>query len=138
VTCIKRKENTKMRGLIAVVALVASVTTLNLQADQAVAYTVAEGDTIHTIAGKYEVAVEDILVTNGLQSEEIEVGTVLFIPPVHAKGYFNPENGDYTFVAGDDLYAVAERFGTTVEKIREANELESDEVEVGETIYIPD
>ncbi len=127
-----------MRGLIAFVALVAGIITLDLQADQAVAYTVVEGDTIHTIAGTYEVTVEDILVTNGLQSEEIEVGTVLYIPPEHAKGYFNPENGDYTFVAGDDLYAVAERFGTTVEKIREANELESDEVEVGETIYIPD
>lgn len=127
-----------MRGLIAAVALVTGVVTLNLQADEAVAYTVVEGDTLQTIAGTYEVTVEDILVTNGLQNEEVEVGAVLYIPPEHARGYFNPENGDYTIVAGDDLYAIAQRFGTTVDEIREANELESDDVAVGETIYIPD
>lgn len=127
-----------MKGLIAIVAMISGMAAWNLQADEAVAYTVVEGDNIQTIAGTYEVTVEDILVTNGLAAEDIEVGTVLYIPPEHAKGYFNPDSGDYTIVTGDDLYAIAERFGTTVEKIKEVNELDSNEVEVGETIYIPD
>jgi len=127
-----------MKRLIAILAVVAALSTWNVQADEAIAYTVAEGDSIQTIAGTYNVTVEDLLITNGFATEDIEVGMIVYIPPEHAKGYFNPDSGDYTVVAGDDLYAIGERFGTTVEAIVEANGLESNEVEVGEVIYIPD
>jgi len=127
-----------MNRLITIVAAVAALGVWNVHADEAIAYTVVEGDSIQTIAGTYEVTVEDILVSNGLAVEDLEVGMVVYIPPEHAKGYFNPDSGDYTVVTGDDLYAIAERFGTTVEAIVEANELESNEAEVGEVIYIPD
>ena len=127
-----------MKRSIAILAAFAALSAWNVQADEAIAYTVVEGDSIQTIAGTYNVTVEDILITNGFEAEEIEVGMVVYIPPEHAKGYFNPDSGDYTVVEGDDLYAIGERFGTTVEAIAEVNELESNEVEVGEVIYIPD
>jgi len=39
---------------------------------------------------------------------------------------------------GDDLYAIAKRFGTTVEAIGEANAMTSDKIEAGATLQIPD
>jgi LysM repeat protein len=42
-----------------------------------VEYTRAEGDDIQTLAGQYGVSIEQILVSNGLQTDEITVGTVI-------------------------------------------------------------
>ena len=80
---------------------------------EVVEYTWAEGDDIQTLAGQYDVSVEQILVSNGLQTDEITVGTVIYIPPKHATGYFNPETGVYTIAPGDDLLEISRRFGTT-------------------------
>ncbi|MEA3274463.1 MAG: LysM domain-containing protein [Pseudomonadota bacterium] len=41
--------------------------------DSLVAYTVVEGEDIQTVAGNYDVTVEEILVSNGLETEEITV-----------------------------------------------------------------
>ncbi|MGB5830541.1 MAG: LysM peptidoglycan-binding domain-containing protein [Thiohalocapsa sp.] len=48
------------------------------------------------------------------KADEITIGSVFSIPPQHATGYFNPQTGIYTIAAGDDLYEIARRFGTTV------------------------
>ncbi len=92
---------------------------------EAVAYTVVEGDDIQTVAGRYDVTVEDIQISNGLETEEIAVGSVIYIPPKHARGYYDPENGTYLVAPGDDLLEIARRFGTTVEALEQANGLDS-------------
>ncbi len=108
------------------------------QTDGAVAYTVAEEDTIETIAGEYDVSVEDIMVTNGLETEEVEVGSVIYIPPAHARGYFDPDTGIYLIAPGDDLNGIAERFGTTVAAIQQANDLSGTTIDAGATLQIPE
>jgi LysM repeat protein len=105
--------------------------------DMAVAYTIVEGDTLETVAGQYDVTVEDIMVTNGFETEEIEVGTVVYIPPPHAAGFYDPDTGTYVIAEGDDLSAIAERFGTTVAALEEANDLQSSEIIAGATLQIP-
>ena len=107
------------------------------QADEAISYTIVEGDSIETVAGTYDVTVEDIMIANGLESEEIEVGTVLYIPPQHARGYFDPETGTYLVAPGDDLMSIANRFGTTVEALEQANGLTSTVIDSGATLQIP-
>jgi len=104
---------------------------------EVVEYTWAEGDDIQTLAGQYDVSVEQILVSNGLQTDEITVGTVIYIPPKHATGYFNPETGVYTIAPGDDLLEISRRFGTTVEAIQEENDLDGTEIIAGNTLLIP-
>ena len=126
-----------MKRLIIAAAVAVMFGAWNAQADEAVAYTVVEGDDIQTIAGRYDVTVEDMLITNGLESEEITVGTVIYIPPKHAKGYYDPANGTYVVAPGDDLYEIARRFGTTVVAIGEANAMTSNKIEAGATLQIP-
>jgi len=126
-----------MKRLILAAAAAAMFGTWNVQADEAIAYTVIEGEDIQTVAGRYDVTVEDIVITNGLETEEITVGTVIYIPPKHARGYYDPDAGTYLIAPGDDLYAIAKRFGTTVEAIGEANTMTSNKIEAGATLQIP-
>ncbi len=109
----------------------------NVQADEAIAYTVVEGEDIQTVAGRYDVTVEDIMISNGLETEEITVGTVIYIPPKHARGYYDPDSGSYVVAPGDDLFEISKRFGTTVEAIEQANGLGSSKIKAGATLQIP-
>lgn len=43
----------------------------------------------------------------------------------------------YTVIAGDSLYRIAQRFGTTVEIIQQANKLSDTSLDIGQTLYIP-
>ncbi len=126
-----------MKRLIIAAAFAAMFGAWNVQADEAIAYTVVEGEDIQTIAGRYDVTVEDIMITNGLETEEIMIGTVVYIPPKHARGYYDPDKGTYVVAPGDDLYEIAKRFGTTVVAIGEANALTSNKIEAGATLQIP-
>jgi LysM repeat protein len=102
-----------------------------------VEYTWAENDDIETVAGNYDVSAEQILVSNGWDTDEITVGTVVYIPPKHATGYFNPETGVYTIAPGDDLLEISRRFGTSVEAIQNENDLTGTEIVAGQTLLIP-
>jgi len=73
----------------------------------------------------------------GWDTDEITVGTVVYIPPKHATGYFNPETGVYTIAPGDDLLEISRRFGTTVEAIQNENDLTGTEIVAGQTLLIP-
>ena len=77
------------------------------------------------------------LPTNGLESAEITVGTVIYIPPKHATGYYDPANGTYVIAPGDDLYEISKRFGTTVAALEQANGLDSSKIKAGATLTIP-
>jgi hypothetical protein len=45
--------------------------------------------------------------------------------------------GTYTVVAGDNLFRLAKRFGTTVDAIKKANNLTSDVIRIGQVLVIP-
>lgn len=43
----------------------------------------------------------------------------------------------YTVQPGDNLWSIANRFGTTIEAIMEANQLTTPNLQVGQRLYIP-
>ncbi len=135
---MSQQEQSTMKRLIIAAAVAAMFGAWNVQADEAIAYTVVEGEDIQTVAGRYEVTVEDIMITNGLETEEITIGAVIYIPPKHARGYYDPDAGTYVVAPGDDLYEIAKRFGTTVVAIGEANAMTSNKIEAGAKLQIPD
>ena len=49
----------------------------------------------------------------------------------------NSANNIYTVVAGDSLYSIAGRFGTTVSVLKNANNLKSDLLSIGQKLIIP-
>lgn len=96
-----------------------------------VTYTVRAGDTLWLIARRYGTTVEAIKRLNGLSSNVLQIGQVLRIP-VSQSPYV-----DYTVRAGDTLWNLARRYGTTVEEIMRINGLTSSSLQIGQVLRIP-
>lgn len=94
-------------------------------------YTVKPGDTLYSISKDNEISVDDLIKLNNLSSDILTVGDVLVLPPV-STGEIN-----YIVSAGDNLYTIANKYGVTVNSIKELNDLSSDIIKVGQVIKIP-
>lgn len=93
-------------------------------------YTVKRGDSLYSIARSYGVSVNDIMSLNKLNSNLLNVGQTLKIPL--------SETVDQTYVvrSGDSLYSIARRFNTTVDQIKQKNNLTSNVLSIGQILKI--
>jgi LysM repeat protein len=100
-------------------------------------YTVQWGDTLFSLAVRYNTTVEAIAALNGIQDPaSIQVGQVLRIAgtPGSAPG----SGGEYVVQAGDTLFSIAQRHNTTVEAIQRANGIVNAWlIQVGQKLVIP-
>lgn len=96
-------------------------------------YVVRSGDTLWLLAQRYSTTVDAIKHLNGLTSDMLYIGQVLRIPSTTAPvPYF-----EYTVRSGDTLWLLAQRFGTTVNAIKNLNGLGSDMLNIGQILRIP-
>lgn len=58
-------------------------------------------------------------------------------PRHHAEGRYEAATARYVVAAGDDLAAIAERFGVPVAELKSQNKLASDTIEAGQKLTIP-
>ena len=100
-------------------------------------YTVASGDSLWSIANRFGVTVNDLKAANGLTSNLLSVGQVLIIPTVESNTPVNPSYTTYTVQPGDSLWSIANRFGTTVNTIKNVNSLTSNLLSIGQVLKIP-
>ena len=96
-----------------------------------ISYTVQAGDSLWLIAQRYGTTVNAIKQANGLTSDALQIGQVLRIP-VSQSPYV-----EYTVRAGDTLWELSRRYGTTVEAIMQANGLTSTVLQIGQVLRIP-
>ncbi len=107
---------------------------------ECVIYTVEAGDSLYEIAKKYDTTADLIKEYNGLASNDLSIGQELRIP-CYIEDNDNsdlPKYVNYTVEAGDNLYDIAEKFGTTVDKIKKDNDLKSNTLTVGTVLIIDD
>lgn len=57
-------------------------------------------------------------------------------PRAHAQGSFDAATGIYTVASGDDLGAIAERFGLRLSTLEQQNNLDSDLIQVGQQLDV--
>lgn len=88
-------------------------------------YDVKSGDTLWEIAVKYSTSVEELKVTNGLQSNLLLVGQQLKVPTI------------YEVVAGDTLWKISLAYNTSVQRIKSINGLSSNIINVGQKLRVP-
>lgn len=101
-----------------------------------IVYTVRPGDTLWTIAQRYNTTVNAIKILNNLTSDFLRVGQKLNIP---ARLVETPTTDviTYTVNYGDTLWNIAQRYNTSVEAIMKLNRLPNDMISVGQTLLIP-
>lgn len=104
--------------------------------DKAIEYTVAEGDTVGSIAKKFDVSEDTIRWQNDLKSKDsIKVGQVLEILPITGISH--------KVLKGDTVFSLAKKYDTSAQAIVDFpyNTFMNDEtfeLAVGQTIVIPD
>ncbi|NBJ94980.1 LysM peptidoglycan-binding domain-containing protein [Parablautia muri] len=97
-------------------------------------YVVRSGDTLWLLAQRYHTTVDAIKNLNGLSSSNLNIGQILKIP---SAGTAPAPYFEYTVRSGDTLWQLAQRFGTTVSKIKSLNNLSSDILNIGQVLLIP-
>ena len=85
-------------------------------------YVVKSGDTLYSIARRYNTKVDAIKAYNNLTSNTLTIGSILQIPIATVDTTYQT----YTITSGDTLYAIARRFNTTVDDILSINDLTVD------------
>ncbi len=96
-------------------------------------YTVKRGDTLYSIASKYNTTVNDLINLNGLTSNNLAVGQVLRIPTRE----IDEEEGVYTVKQGDSLYSIANKYNVSVSDLIEINDLPTTVLTIGQKLIIP-
>ena len=99
-------------------------------------YTVKAGDTLYKIATLNHLTVDQLKQANNLVSNSLQIGQVLTIPN-NSTGSPEVTLTKYTVASGDTLWSISNRFGTTVNAIRTASSLTSDQLSIGQVLTIP-
>lgn len=98
-------------------------------------YTVKPGDSLWSIAKRFNISVEELRAANNLTSNLLSIGQVLRIPTSEP-----PISGEYivhTVVAGDTLYGIANQYDITTDELIEYNNLGTTLLSIGQQILIP-
>ena len=107
---------------------------------ECIVYTVKKGDTLYSISKKYNTTVDEIKRYNNLSSNILNIGDRIIIPCNVSNDYKDLNNNyvNYIVVKGDSLYSIANKFKTTVDKIKELNDLKTNILNIGQKLIIDD
>ncbi len=115
----------------------------NYKGKKVIIYKVEPKETYYSIAKKYNVPYKDVMEFN--DSQLLQIGVTLRIPTGlpfvtdNTSTEVVPTTGiiAYTIKAKDNLNMLANKYGTTVEEIKKANQLSSINLQIGQVLKIP-
>lgn len=101
-------------------------------------YIVKKGDSLYSIANKYNTTVDELKRINNLTSNILSIGQVLKLPSDKANNVEKEENTiSYTVQKGDSLYSIARKYNTTIDRIKDLNNLTTNLLSIGQVLLIP-
>lgn len=103
-------------------------------------YIVKSGDSLYSIAKKYNTTVNELMKFNNLTSNVLSIGQRIKIPTPGVTPPIETPSGEfitYTVQPGDSLYAIAQRYNTTVNELMKVNNLTSNLLSIGQKLKIP-
>lgn len=102
-------------------------------------YIVKAGDNLYQIANKFNTTVLKIKELNNLGNNALTIGQELIIPKEETTEL--PSSNEnfiiYTVKSGDSLYSIARNYGTTINVLKDVNNLTSDTLSNGQVLKIP-
>ena len=100
-------------------------------------YIVKKGDSLYSIANKYNTTVDELKRINNLTSNILSIGQVLKLPSDKASNVEKEENNiSYTVQKGDSLYSIARKYDTTIDRIKDLNNLTTNLLSIGQVLLI--
>lgn len=101
-------------------------------------YTVKKGDSLYSIARKYDTTVNELIKLNNLKSNTLSIGQQLRIPEMYtpADQMTLPEFINYTVKKGDSLYSIAKANNIDVDTLIKDNSLSSNTLSIGQNLKI--
>ena len=101
-------------------------------------YIVKKGDSLYSIANKYNTTVDELKRINNLTSNILSISQVLKLPSDKVSDVEKEENTiSYTVQKGDSLYSIARKYSTTIDKIKDLNNLTTNLLSIGQVLLIP-
>jgi LysM repeat protein len=104
---------------------------------------VAEKETLFSISRLYGVTVEDIKKWNNLTDNALSLGQELVIKGANTLASTSVNQLEvksaktvHTVVAKETMYSITRQYGITVEQLREWNGLQTDELSIGQTLFV--
>lgn len=103
---------------------------------------VKKGDNLYDIARKHNTTVTELMRINNLSSTLLSIGQEILIPTEAEVLPIEPELPSelplvYIVKSGDNLYAIARRYDTSVDEIKRSNNLTSNLLSIGQRLIIP-
>lgn len=102
-----------------------------------ITYIVKKGDTLYSIANRYNIPVDELKRINNLTSNTLSIGQMLKLSDVVQNDSNNQLNNTYTVKSGDTLYKIATQNNTTVDILKELNNLSSNTLSIGQVLKLP-
>ena len=101
-------------------------------------YTVKKGDSLYSIAKKYNTTPQKIIDLNYLKNTNLQIGDVLRIPETYTKEeeMYLPNYINYQVKKGDTLYGIAKKYNLTPDIIMKDNSLTSNNLSIGMNLKI--
>ena len=123
---------------VGLVAGLAGVATTGVSANADTVHTVQANENLSTLAGQANTTVSALASANGISNEDlIYVGQQIKMGgTTSATVNSNTNATTYVTKAGDTLWSIANRFGTTVENLKVANGLTSNLIYVNQTLKL--
>ena len=118
----------------AVVKAVAQYTNTYYDKGTGNTYIVKSGDTLWSIAKKFNITVNELKALNNLTSNTLSIGQVLKINEQSS----TPTENTYIVKSGDTLYSIANKYGVSVNEIKNLNNLTSNSLSIGQVLKIPE
>lgn len=111
--------------------------------ERSATYTVKPGDTLWSIATRFNVGVDELKKANKLTSNALQVGQTLVMPGSGSNTSGGAAGGSttnmviHTVSAGESLWSIAKKYGVTVDEVKQLNKLSSNSLSVGQQLKIP-
>lgn len=97
-------------------------------------YIVKSGDTLYSIAKKYGLTVDELKKMNNLSSNTLSINQKLLV----GNDMSTDNNYDvYVVKSGDTLWGIASKYNTSVDKIKDINNLNSNNLSIGQKLLVP-
>lgn len=131
----------KIRGITTLVMFISLLVGSSAVIASPVTYVVKSGDSLWSIASANGISVDTIKQLNGLNSDLIYLNQILTLSNQEVIQSVTPSpatvsQSEYIIQTGDSLWSIAQKFGTTVDCLKDINSITNDTIYVGNTLMV--